>query len=74
VRAPKKANGQFFDRRQGGRVLTFGIAMGIINFIGFWYTARPYAYVEVVSITFTAVVFSQWVNGILAQRRASRSS
>jgi len=68
LRAPKKANGQFFDRRQVGRVLTFGLAMGTINFIGFWYLLGHYSYVEVVSITFTAVVFSQWVNGILAQK------
>jgi len=68
LRSPRKANGQFFDRRQVGRVLTFGLTMGIVNFIGFWYLLGHYSYVEVVSITFTAVVFSQWVNGILAQK------
>lgn len=68
IRKPRNANGQFFDRRQMARVLTFGIVMGIINFIGYWYLLGVYSYVEVVSITFTAVVFSQWVNGILAQK------
>ncbi len=69
-RAPKRANGQFFDGRQIARVLTFGLTMGIVNFISFWYLLNHYSYVEVVSITFTAVVFSQWVNGILAQKES----
>ncbi|MBC7121103.1 MAG: cation-transporting P-type ATPase [Candidatus Methanosuratus sp.] len=67
-RKPREAKGQFFDRRQIARVFFFGLPMGIINFLGFWYLLGIYPYVEVVSITFTAVVFSQWVNGILSQK------
>lgn len=69
-RSPNKAKGQFFDKVQMGRTLTFGLIMGVINFIGYWAMLGRYTYVEVLSITFTAVVFSQWVNGILAQKES----
>lgn len=69
-RSPNKAKGQFFDRVQMARTLTFGLIMGVINFIGYWVLLGEYTYVEVLSITFTAVVFSQWVNGIMAQKES----
>lgn len=66
-RQPVQPSRQFFSRKQIRRILTFGIVMGILSLLLFWYLLGRYPYEIVVSIMFTTFVCFQWFNGIQAQ-------
>lgn len=67
-RPPKKSEKHFFDRSQVFRVVTFGLAVGIVCLFLFMYLMGRYSYEIAVTVTFTSVVFAQWTNGIQAQK------
>jgi Ca2+-transporting ATPase len=66
-RPPKNPAKQFFDSRQIRRIMAFGLIMGGLAFILFWYLLGIYSYEVAVSIMFTSVVCFQWCNGLQAQ-------
>jgi len=67
-RPPKDPAKQFFDGRQMRRIITFGLVMGALGVILFWYLLGCYPYELVVSIMFTSFVCFQWCNGLQAQQ------
>lgn len=69
-RAPRKPNKQFFDFVQIARVLSFGIPMGFIILLQYIYLLKNYSYDLALTICFTAVVLSQWLNGIQSQKQS----
>lgn len=66
-RPPIKPSRQFFDRTQIRRIMTFGIVIGGLGAVLFWYLHRIYPYEVAVSIMFTSFVCLQWFNGLQAQ-------
>ena len=67
-RPPKNPAKQFFDGRQMRRILTFGLVMGGLAAVLFWYLLGQYPYELAVSIMFTSFVCFQWCNGLQAQQ------
>jgi Ca2+-transporting ATPase len=67
-RPPKDPAKQFFDGRQMRRIMTFGLVMGGLAAVMFWYLLGRYPYELAVSIMFTSVVCFQWFNGLQAQQ------
>jgi Ca2+-transporting ATPase len=67
-KVPRKPRKQFFDTRQLFRILIFGGAMGLLTLVFYRYLLDRYPYSIATSITFTALVVSQWFNGIQAQK------
>ena len=67
-RPPKKSERHFFDRTQVFRVVTFGLSVGLACLFLFIYLMGKYSYEIAVTVTFTSVVFAQWMNGIQAQK------
>ncbi|MDP3565387.1 MAG: HAD-IC family P-type ATPase, partial [Methanoregula sp.] len=68
TRPPKDPAKQFFDGRQMRRILTFGLVMGALAAVMFWYLLGRYPYELTISIMFTSVVCFQWFNGLQAQQ------
>jgi Ca2+-transporting ATPase len=68
TRPPKDPAKQFFDGRQMRRIMTFGLVMGALAAVMFWYLLGRYPYELTISIMFTSVVFFQWFNGLQAQQ------
>ncbi len=68
TRPPKNPAKQFFDGRQVRRIVTFGLVMGGLGLILFWYLLGRYPYELAVSIMFTSFVCFQWFNGLQAQQ------
>jgi Ca2+-transporting ATPase len=66
-RPPKNPAKQFFDGRQIRRIMTFGLVMGGLGAVMFWYLLGKYPYILAVSIMFTSFVCFQWFNGLQAQ-------
>ena len=67
-RPPKRPEKQFFDLTQIARILLFGLVMGFVCFALFNYLLGLYDVEMAISIVFTAVVVSQWFNGLQAQK------
>ena len=67
-RPPKNPAKQFFDGRQMRRIMTFGVVMGALAAILFWYLLGQYPYELAVSIMFSSFVCFQWCNGLQAQQ------
>ena len=67
-RPPKDPAKQFFDGRQIRRIMTFGLVMGSLAAVMFWYLLGRYPYELAVSIMFTSFVCFQWFNGLQAQQ------
>jgi len=67
-RPPKDPAKQFFDGRQMRRIMTFGLTMGGLGAVMFWYLLGKYPYELAVSIMFTSFVCFQWFNGLQAQQ------
>ena len=68
TRPPKDPAKQFFDGRQIRRIVTFGLVMGGLGLVLFWYLLGRYSYELAVSIMFTSFVCFQWFNGLQAQQ------
>ena len=68
TRSPKDPAQQFFDSRQMRRILAFGLSMGGIGAVLFWFLLGTYPYEVAVTIMFTAFVCFQWCNGLQAQQ------
>lgn len=68
TRPPKDPAKQFFDGRQIRRIVTFGLVMGGLGAVLFWYLLGRYPYELSVSIMFTSFVCFQWCNGLQAQQ------
>ena len=68
ARSPKDPAQQFFDSRQMRRILAFGLSMGGIGAVLFWFLLGTYPYEVAVTIMFTAFVCFQWCNGLQAQQ------
>ncbi|MDO8871602.1 MAG: cation-transporting P-type ATPase [Methanoregula sp.] len=68
TRPPKDPAKQFFDGRQMRRIMTFGLVMGALAAVMFWYLLGRYPYELTLSIMFTSVVCFQWFNGLQAQQ------
>jgi len=68
-RKPKSPLKQFFDADQLSRILVFGVGMGVLSTVVFWYLAGIYDYTLALSISFCAAVAPQWFNGIQAQKQ-----
>jgi len=68
TRPPKDPAKQFFDGRQMRRIMTFGLVMGALAAVMFWYLLGRYPYELTISIMFTSVVCFQWFNGLQAQQ------
>ena len=68
TRPPKDPAKQFFDGRQIRRIVTFGLVMGGLGAVLFWYLLGRYPYELAVSIMFTSFVCFQWCNGLQAQQ------
>ena len=66
-RPPVPPSRQFFDRLQIRRIVTYGLTLGGLGGILFWYLIGKYPYELAVSIMFTSFVCSQWLNGLQAQ-------
>jgi Ca2+-transporting ATPase len=67
-RPPKDPAKQFFDGRQIRRIITFGLTMGGLGAVMFWYLLGKYPYELAISIMFTSFVCFQWFNGLQAQQ------
>lgn len=67
-RPPKRPERQFFDERQITRILLFGLIIGFASYLMYRHLLDLVPYDHAVSITFTAVVALQWMNGIQAQK------
>jgi Ca2+-transporting ATPase len=68
TRKPKDPKKQFFDSTQIFRVFYFSIPTGVVLFFLFGYLLKHFSYHHAVSLVFTSVIFTQWCNGILAQK------
>ncbi|MEM2213624.1 MAG: cation-transporting P-type ATPase [Candidatus Nezhaarchaeales archaeon] len=67
-RSPKNPYKQFFDLPQIARILIFGLAMGLGNFLLFKHLLSICSVERAVSIIFTSVVIAEWLNGFQAQK------
>ncbi len=67
---PRRPEKQFFDFTQIIRILSFGIALGLLCFFLYIYLIEEYEMKMVSTIIFTSVVFAQWANGIQAQKES----
>ena len=67
TRHPIPPSRQFFDKRQIRRIVTFGLVIGGLGALLFWYLLGKYPYELVISIMFTSFVCLQWGNGLQAQ-------
>ncbi|PIS03237.1 MAG: cation transporter [Chlamydiae bacterium CG10_big_fil_rev_8_21_14_0_10_42_34] len=67
-RKPMKPERQFFNMSQIGRILYFGLIMGVLTFFLYVYLLDIYSFEVVSTIIFTSVVVSQWANGVQAQK------
>ncbi|KPK32533.1 MAG: cation transporter [Chlamydiae bacterium SM23_39] len=67
-RFPRKPRKQFFDLNQIYRVGFYGLIMGFISFEFFRYLLKIYSYEMSVTIIFSSMAVSQWLNGIQSQK------
>lgn len=67
-RPPRNPYRQFFDLAQIARIMTFGLTMGLGNFLLFNHLLGMCSVERAVSIIFTSAVISEWFNGFQAQK------
>jgi P-type Ca2+ transporter type 2C len=67
-RKPKLLKNLFFDVYQIRRIITSSIIIVVVNLGLFLYMINKYPFELVSTTIFTSMVFSQWVNGIHAQK------
>jgi len=68
-RSPRSPLRQFFDADQLSRILVFGLGMGVLSTVVFWYLVEVYSYTLAVGISFCATAAPQWFNGMQAQKQ-----
>lgn len=67
-RKPKNIDNLFFDKHQILKLIISTVIITSVNLILFVYMLNNYSVEVSITVIFTSMVFSQWVNGIHAQK------